>query len=373
MEITAAVVRAKGGDATLERLRLEDPRADEVLVRIVATGVCHADLFIRDQIYPVPPPVVLGHEGAGVVERVGSDVTRLAPGDPVVVTYGSCGSCESCNEGAANYCHEHFARNFLCQRPDGSSPLRNGDEVVRGCFFGQSSFATHALCQQRNVVKVPADAPLELLGPLACGVQTGAGAVMQAFDVEPGRSVAVYGAGSVGLSAVMAAHVRGASPLVAVDREPSRLSLARSLGATHVVDARTSDVAEAVREATGGGSRYALDTTGSPQVIRAAVDALAVRGVCGTVGANTPDTEVCLNLIHVMAAGRTFRGIVEGDVDPHTFIPELIELHRAGRFPFDRIVTTYPFAEINQAFADVEAGRTIKAVLLMGESLPAAH
>jgi len=355
----------------LERLRIEEPRADEVLVRIVATGVCHADLFIRDQVYPVGLPVVLGHEGAGVVERVGSAVTGVEPGDPVVVTYSWCGECESCRDGMPGYCREHFERNFLCQRPDGTSPLRNGDEVVRGCFFGQSSFATHALCPARSVVKVPADVPLELLGPLACGVQTGAGAIMRALDVEPGRSVAVFGVGSVGLSAIMAAKLRGASPIVAVDVIPSRLAVARSLGATHLVDARTGDVAEAVREATGGGSRYALDTTGSPQAIRQAVDSLAVRGVCGTVGANAPGTEVCLDLIHMMAHGRTFRGIVEGDVDPQTFIPELIDLHRAGRFPFDRIVTTFPFEEINQAFAAVEAGRTIKAVLLMGESPPA--
>lgn len=373
MEITAAVIRAKGGDAALERLRLEDPRADEVLVRIVATGICHADLFIRDQIYPVPPPVVLGHEGAGVVERVGAGVTTVAPGDHVVITYNACGECESCRDGARNYCHEHFERNFLCQRADGSSPLRNGDEIVRGYFFGQSSFATHAICREIGIVKVPGDAPLELLGPLACGVQTGAGAVMQAFDVQPGQSVAVIGTGSVGLSAVIAAHLRGAAQIVAVDRSPERLAKAQSLGATHAVDARTADVAEAIRAASTGGCHFALDTTGSPEAIRAAVDALAVRGVCGTVGANAPDTEVHLNLIHMMGAGRTFRGIVEGDVDPQTFIPELIELHRQGRFPFDQIVTTYPFDEINKAFADVEAGRTIKAVLLMGESPPAAH
>jgi len=367
MEITAAVTRAKGGPASLERLRLEEPRADEVLVRIVATGVCHADLFIRDQVYPVPPPVVLGHEGAGVVERVGRDVTAVAPGDHVVVTYNACGECEQCREGARNYCHEHFERNFVCARPDGSSPLSNGDELVRGYFFGQSSFATHAICREIAVVKVPDDAPLELLGPLACGVQTGAGAVMQAFDVQPGRSMAVFGVGSVGLSAVMAAHLRGASPIVAVDRSPARLTMARSLGATHAIDAREDGLAEAVRELTGGGSHYALDTTGSPQVIRAAVDSLTVRGVCGTVGANAPGTEVCLDLLHMMGAGRTFRGIVEGDVDPRTFIPQLIELHSAGRFPFDRIVTTYPFEQINQAFADVESGRTIKAVLRMDE------
>lgn len=371
MEITAAVVRAKGADASLERLRLEDPRADEVLVRVVATGVCHADLFIRDQVYPVGLPVVLGHEGAGLVERVGSEVTGLAPGDRVVVTYSWCGVCESCRDGLPGYCVEHFERNFLCRRPDGSSPLHDGRDVVHGCFFGQSSFATHALAPARSVVKVPADAPLALLGPLACGVQTGAGAVMRAFDVEPGCSVAVFGAGSVGLSAVMAAQLRGASPIVAVDLSPTRLTLASALGATHTVDARTADVADAVRAATAGGARYALDTTGAPQAIRQAIDSLAIRGVCGTVGANAPGTEVCLDLIHVMGGGRTFRGIVEGDVDPHVFIPELIELHRAGRFPFDRIVTTYPFEQINQAFADVEAGRTIKAVLLMGESPPA--
>jgi aryl-alcohol dehydrogenase len=366
MEITAAVTRTKGGEARLERLVLDEPRPDEVLVRVIGVGICHADLFIRDQIYPVELPVVLGHEASGVVERVGGEVVDLAVGDHVVVTYNSCGACESCAEGEPQYCHDFYRRNFACERDDGSSPFRGRDEVVRGYFFGQSSFASHILVPGRSVVKVPNEAPLELLGPLACGVQTGAGAIMQALAVPAGRSVAIYGVGSVGLSAVMAARLRGASPIVAVDRESARLDMARELGATHVVDAERQDVVAEVRRASGQGTHFALDTTGSPAVIRQAVDALAVRGVCGTVGGNSPETEVSLNLIHMMASGRTFRGIVEGDVDPHTFIPELIALQREGRLPFDRIIRTYPFSQINQAIADVEAAETIKAVLLMG-------
>lgn len=366
IEITAAVTRSKGGEASLERLRLDSPRPDEVTVRVVGVGICHADLFMRDQVYPVETPVVLGHEAAGIVEQTGTAVTVVEVGDRVVVSYNSCGICETCAEGSPQYCLDFYRRNFACEREDGSSPFVAEGETVRGYFFGQSSFATHVLAPERAVVKVPAGIRLELAAPLACGVQTGAGAVLKALDVPAGASFAVYGAGSVGLSAVMAARHRGAAPIVAVDRNPARLEAALELGATHVVDAREGSVVEEVKEATGGaGARFALDTTGSPEVIRQAIDALGVRGVCGTVGANRPETEIALNLIDMMASGRTFRGIVEGDVDPHTFIPELIALQQGGSLPFDRIIETYPFARINDAIADVEAGKTIKAVLVM--------
>jgi aryl-alcohol dehydrogenase len=350
---------------SLETLELEAPRADEILVRVVATGVCHTDIAMRDQTFPVPQPVVLGHEGAGVVEAVGAAVRSVAPGDHVVMSYDSCGSCPSCDAQQATYCYDFFGRNFASARPDGSTSLANGDGAIHSNFFGQSSFASYALCRERNVVKVPNDVPLELLGPLACGVQTGAGAVFNAFAIAPGQSFAVFGAGSVGLSAVMAAKVAGASPIVAVDVNDARLALARELGATHVINASEENPSEAIVALTGAGVDYALEATGIPAVIRQAVESLAPRGVCGIVGAGPAGSEVTLDVLHIMTAGRTLRGIVEGDAVPKTFIPRLIDLYRDGKFPFDRLVEFYPFERLNDAVADSEHGRVVKAVVRM--------
>lgn len=365
MLIEAAVTRATHAPMSLETLQLDEPREDEILVRVVATGVCHTDIAMRDQTFPVPQPVVLGHEGAGIVERVGDAVTRVAPGDCVVMSYDSCGSCPSCVEHEPTYCYDFFGRNFAAVRPDGSTSLSSGGAAVGSNFFGQSSFATFALCRERNVVNVSSDVPLELLGPLACGVQTGAGAVMNSLKVGPGRSFAVFGSGSVGLSAIMAARVVGATTIVAVDINDQRLELARELGATHVVHAGKENPSAAIVELTGAGVDFALEATGRPAVIRQAVESLAPRGVCGIVGAGAVGSEVTLDVLHLMTAGRTLRGIVEGDADPQTFIPALIDLYRDGRFPFDKLVTYYSFADLNRAIEDSENGSVVKAIVRM--------
>ncbi len=350
---------------SFETLDLEEPRDDEILVRVVATGVCHTDIAMRDRTFPVPQPVVLGHEGAGIVERVGSGVSAVAPGDHVVMSYNSCGTCPSCAAHAATYCYDFFGRNFAATRPDGSTSLSAAGSAVHSNFFGQSSFANFALCRERNVVKVAPDLPLDILGPLACGFQTGAGAVMNALQVGPGQSFAVFGSGSVGLSAVMAARAAGAATIVAVDVNPARLALALELGATHTVHARAGDPSAAIVKLTGAGVDFALEATGIPAVIRQAVESLAPRGVCGIVGAGPVGSEVTLDVLHIMTAGRTLRGIVEGDAAPQTFIPQLIELYRAGRFPFDRLIRFYPFDQLNAAIADSESGTVVKAVVRM--------
>ena len=209
MQITAAVARAKNAPLSLEEVSLAEPRADEVLVRLVAAGICHTDISMRDHIiYPVPHPVVLGHEGAGIVERIGAGVTRLAAGDPVILTSASCGHCPSCDSGLPIYCYEFNDRNFTGTRIDGSSPLSKGGEIIH-YYQGQSSFATHAVIRERSVVKVPKEAPLEMLAPLGCGIMTGAGAVINSLGVGIDDSVAVFGTGSVGLSAIMAAKLVG--------------------------------------------------------------------------------------------------------------------------------------------------------------------
>ncbi|MEI9963855.1 MAG: NAD(P)-dependent alcohol dehydrogenase [Caulobacteraceae bacterium] len=363
----AAVVRQKGGPFVIEDIGVSEPRRDEVLVRIVAAGMCHTDMVARDQMYPVPQPIVLGHEGAGVVEKVGEDVTKVAPGDHVVLTFLPCGHCRACLEGAPAGCENLNALNFSGQRPDGSHALcDHAGAALFDRFFGQSSFASLAVANQRNVVKVRKDAPLEILGPLGCGVQTGAGAVLNALKVGAGDSFAVFGAGAVGLSAVLAAAATGATTIIAVDVVPSRLELARTLGATHVIDGRTEKAVEVIRGITGSGVDASLDTTGRPEIVRAAVEALRQRGRCGIVGASNLGTNLEIDANDLMQGCKQIRGIIEGDSVPDVFIPHLIELYMQGRFAFDKLVKVYPFDQINEAAHDSERGVTIKPVIRIG-------
>ncbi len=364
MKVTAAVVREKSGPFSVEEFELEEPRAGEVLVRIVATGMCHTDVIVRNQWYPTPLPVVLGHEGAGIVERVGEGVARVEPGDHVVLTFDSCGRCANCLIGKPSYCVSAFDLSFGGSRPDGSHALSRGTEMVNDRFFGQSSFATYALANERNAVKVREDIPLELLGPLGCGIQTGAGGVMNSLRPEAGSSIVVFGSGAVGMSAIMAAKVVGCARIIAVDINPRRLELALELGATHAIDGSEVDAVAEIRCITGDGADYSLETTANPKVFRQAVDSLRSLGVCGLIGGAPLGTEVALDM-NTILFGRTVRGIIQGDSVPQVFIPRLADLYAQGRFPFDRLVKAYPLEEINQAAEDSESGRVFKPVLRM--------
>ena len=362
MDIKAAVVFEKSGEFSIEQIEMSEPLDDEVLVRTVAVGICHTDLAARDQHLPIPLPSVFGHEGAGVVEKVGARVTKVQPGDHVAVSWDCCGACPSCKSGKDSYCHNFFLHNFNGARPDGTTTLRKGDQVVHGSFFGQSSFAEFVLANERNVVKVRNDVPLEILGPLGCGVQTGAGAVMNALNAHAGASIAVFGAGTVGMSAILAALVRGCTTIIAVDINADRLELAKEFGATHTVNAGEADPVEVIRDLTGGGAEFSLECVGNPKVLRQAVDVLPRCGICGLLGAVPPGTEVGLDMDLIMN-GRTVRGIIEGDAIPDLFIPKLIELYAQGRFPFDRLIKFYPFDDINKAVEDMEKGLVVKPVL----------
>jgi len=365
MEIQAAVVKEKGGKFEIETMELEDPRGDEVLVRVAGCGVCHTDLAIRDQYYPTPLPCVLGHEGSGVVEKVGNRVTSVKPGDHVVMSYLSCGKCNTCKDGKMGYCPDFFGCNFSGGRLDGSSPLSQDGKRLNGCFFSQSSFASHCLANERNVVKAPEDIPLELLGPLGCGIMTGAGGVINALKPAAGSTIAVFGVGTVGISAIMGARICGCTKIVAVDINEERLELAKSFGATHGVNGKETDAVEAIREITGGpGVQYSLEAIGNPMVTRQAVDSLCTTGVCGLIGAAPLGSEAKIDM-NMVLFGRTLRGIIEGDAIPQKFIPELIELYRQGRFPIDKMVTYYDFKDINQAVEDLEKGKVIKGIIKM--------
>jgi len=365
MEITAAVVREARQPFAIEQARIVEPLGDEVLVRIVGVGLCHTDLIARDQTLPYPLPAVLGHEGSGIVERIGPQVSKVAPGDHVVLTFASCGDCPTCRYGRPAYCNDFAMRNFAGLRAAGGSALCSHDgSALCGGFFGQSSFASYAMASQCNVVKIPSDVPLDIMGPLGCGIQTGAGAVLNALRPAPGSSIAIFGAGPVGMAALLAARVAQCSPIIVVDLKPSRLDLALELGATHAVNAATSDPVAAIMALTGGrGAAFSIECTGAPAVVRQAVDSIRVTGTCGLVGTAPFGAETALD-INSLVLGRTIRGIVEGDSLPDAFIPQLVELWREGRFPFDRLIRFYRLEEINRAVEDVKRGDVLKPVLL---------
>jgi aryl-alcohol dehydrogenase len=360
----AAVVESGGAPFTLSDVELDEPGPHEAVVRMVATGLCHTDLGVASGGLPFPLPGVLGHEGAGVVEAVGPSVTGVAPGDHVVLSFTSCGDCRNCRGGHPAYCATWLPLNLIGgRRADGTSTISRDGEALGGHFFGQSSFAERALVDERSLVKVDPEVPLASIAPLGCGVQTGVGAVWNVLKPVTGSTVVVLGAGAVGLSAVMAAALTPATTIVAVDRVAERLSLAKELGATHTVNAAEADLGDALAVITGGqGADGVVETTGNVGVLRQGVDALAARGTLVVVGAPPFGTEVALD-VNGLLGGKQVVGLTLGDAETQTFIPALVRLVKEGRLPLHRLISTYPFADIDQAVRDMSAGKTIKPVL----------
>ena len=364
MQISAAVVQEVGAPFTLTDVDIQDPAPDEVLVQIAGAGICHTDIAVQHGHLPFPLPGVLGHEGSGTVVSVGADVTTVVPGDHVAISFNSCESCRQCAKGQPAYCHSFLEYNFGGVRADGTSGLASAGTKLGANFFGQSSLATHALAHERNVVKLPAGAPIELAGPLGCGVQTGAGAVLNSLDVQPGSTVVVAGAGAVGLSAVMAAVVREAASIIAVDLQPSRRALAVELGATHAIDPKAGPLPEQIKDICPEGADYAIDTTAVTPVVEQLVASLGMRGMLGLIGVPAdPEAVFSVGLFQPPLTGLTIRGIIEGDADPESFIPYLLDLHKQGRFPFDKLITTMPLDQINEAVEAMHRGEILKAVL----------
>jgi len=368
-DITAAVLREPFEPWTIEKAVLEAPRDDEVLVRIVATGICHSDMTVRDRYLPTPLPAVLGHEGAGIVEAVGATVTHVAVGDHVVLAPASCGRCAQCASGNPMRCVQFGLLNIMGMRPDGSSPICGcSGERLGGMFFGQSSFATHSVVAARSVVKIPEDVPLELMGPLGCGLMTGSGTVLNALKPGPGSSIVVFGTGAVGLAAMMAAVASGCTTVIAVDIHDNRLTLAKELGATHTINSSAGNPVEAVRAILPEGVDFSVDTSALPPVIRQAVECLGSGGRCAFIGVSKAGAEVTVPVNAL--SSKTMGFVVEGDAIPHLFIPKLITLWRQGKFPFEKLVRYYPLSEINKAAADSESGVTLKPILVIDPDSP---
>jgi aryl-alcohol dehydrogenase len=365
MKITAAVVRERSGAFNIEPLDLCDPRADELLVEVVASGMCQTDLHGRDGYYATPYPAVFGHEGAGIVRATGRGVTTCKPGDHVVMSYPWCGECPNCRSARQSYCIDAFPLKMSGTRADGSTLHAQDGKPVYSAFFQQSSFGNFTIANERYAVKVRDDAPLELLGPLACGGQTGAGAVLNVMKPKAGDSFVVFGVGAVGLSGLMAAKIAGCDPIIAVDVHDTRLALARALGATHTINhsGRTDVVAE-IRKITGLGARFTLETSALAPVFREAVEALMPAGTCVLLGSARAGTEVTFET-PFLQNGRTVRGVIQGDSVPQEFIPQLADYMMAGRFPVERMVTFYDLADINRAASESTSGATIKPVIRM--------
>lgn len=364
VDTLAAVVNKTGAPFEIETLQLSQPRPDEVMVELEACGICHADIAAQHGGIPFPLPGVLGHEGAGRVTATGANVTDLAVGDRVVLSFTFCGTCASCLAGLPGYCATWPVLNLVGGgRIDGSCSFHRGDQAVHSHYFGQSSFSHRVLVAARAAVKVPDDIPAAVLAPLGCGVQTGVNAAQNVLRPKVGDKVAVFGAGSVGLSAVMGLALTGASQVIAVDVHKGRLELARELGATDIIDASACDVGAEIKRLTGGaGVNGAIETSGNVTVLKGAIAALAPAGTCVVVGV-PHGVPAELDVLDLVARGLRVVGTNQGDAIPRIAIPRLIELYRQGRLPVDRIVSEFAFEAINDAVSASLDGSVVKAVL----------
>ena len=362
----AAVLNQPNGPFKIEAVSVSPPQAGEVRVAIKAVGICHTDLVVASGAMGLQFPAVLGHEGAGIVEAIGAGVASVKVGDKVLLTFNSCGHCKPCSHDEPAYCQQFVPLNMVCARADGSTRLHRSDAPVADNFFGQSSFASYAIANERNVLKVDDDADLAVLAPLGCGIQTGVGAVLRSLEGKPGEALVVIGGGAVGLSALLGGKIAGCATIVVIEPQEGRRSLASELGATHVIDPNAGDVAQAVRAILPDGADMVVDTSGFMPVVEQAVNMIANRGRIGLVGVpGSLDAALPVPVVQWITIGGTVRGIIEGDSDPKVFLPELIAHHKAGRLPIEAFTKTYPFDQINQAIADAHTGSCVKAVLTL--------
>ncbi|MFS0823100.1 NAD(P)-dependent alcohol dehydrogenase [Bacillus sp. 1P02SD] len=367
MKIKAAVVNKVNEPYEIEELILSEMRDDEILIKIVASGICHSDDGRRTGVSIHSFPTVLGHEGSGIVEVVGKNVREFDKGDHVVISYHYCGQCENCKTGHPASCNHWVDFNLLGTRDDGSYVFNREDGTPVTNFFGQSSFSTYSLVHEANLTKVDPSVDLRLVGPLGCGFLTGSGTVFNGLKPQPASSIAIFGTGSVGLAAMMAAKISGCTRVICIDIHDNRLEIARELGATHTINSKNLDVLEEIKKITKNkGVNYTVDTTGVPAVMRTSVEVLAIGGVAAPVAA-TPKSMEINPLADLTMYNRSIKGVLIGNAIPQLSIPQLIEFYEAGSFAFDKLVKFYKFDEINQASEDSLSGKVIKPILIIDE------
>ena len=374
MRVKAAILETMGAPApyaksrplTIREVELDSPGAGEVLVQIKAAGLCHSDLSVIDGSRPRPMPMLLGHEATGEVVELGDGVRSLAVGDAVVFSFvPMCGHCGPCACGRPVLCEPGAAANARGSLLGGATRLRDADDAPLHHHLGVSGFAEYAVVSERSAVRIDADLPPRIAALFGCAVLTGVGAVVNTAGTLPGQSVAVFGLGGVGLSSILGAAASSAWPLVAIDIVPEKLALARELGASHCIDAREGDVVARVREATGSGVDYAIETAGSERVLADAYAATRRGGTTITVGLPAPDRMLSLPAVSLVAEERTLKGSYMGSAIPARDIPRYVALYRAGRLPVDRLLThVLALDEINEGFDRLARGEAIRQVLL---------
>ena len=362
VKITAAVAVKAKAPLVFRDLELADPEGNEILVRTVATGVCHTDLLLRDGIFGPPAPVIPGHEGVGFIEVVGPNVQNLKVGDAVALSQSSCGYCADCRRSHPMNCQNYTQYNLTGLRPNRKKAIVC--EEIGSSFVGQSSFATYILATENNAALLPSENfDLTDAAPLGCGMATGAGTVINAMKPAIGSTIAIFGAGAVGMAAVMAARIRRCSRIIIVDLLQQRLDMAKELGATHAIDGGDPDVLEQIQALTGGGADFAIDAVGIIPVILNAIKCTRAGGHIVLLGLDALGKDIPIPL-DLMVFNRKIQGAILGDQIPQLFIPQMVQLNQAGLFPFERLITKYPFSKINEAIADSEAGRVIKPVIV---------
>jgi len=357
----AAVAYPDGG-VQIRDAWLDDPRADEVRVRVEACGICATDLEAR---HLVELPAVFGHEGVGVVEEVGREVQAVRVGDRVIVSYPWCGACPHCCGDRPFHCDDIVRLKFAGSRADGSRPISVDGRAVASAFFQQSTFATHANVPARDLVVVDSNLPCELLAALPCGVLTGAGTVANVLQVKRQDALLVAGVGAVGLAAVMTARRLGVRSIVAIDIHPSRRSLASELGAHHALDGRAADLPAQLRAIEPRGFDAVLDTTGRAPVIATLIEHLTMGARLALVTTPPPTAAPVFPLESLFYRAATLCSVIVGLAVPQRFLPQLLEWYRAGEFPVDRLVQPFPFEQIEAAFAAMASGAVVKPVLTM--------
>ena len=362
----AAVLYEAGQQLVVEEVELDEPQANEILIKLEAVGVCHTDLSYMNGSIPCPLPVVVGHEGCGIVEKVGPGVTSVQPGDKVVtMVIFSCGKCQFCATGRTTRCVENLNVMMMAELPFfAGKRIHKGDQYMSQ-LFGLGSFAEYCVVHERSAIKVRPDAPSEVVCLLGCGISTGLGTAINTANIRPGNSIVVYGIGGVGLAAIMGAKLAGAGNLIAVDTANNKLEMATELGADHVINAtEVEDPIAKVMELTGGlGADVAIECAGVASVMQQAFGSINNGGVCVIAGM-APITDSLTFMPFEFLLGKTITGGVQGDIVASVDIPKFIDMYMDGKLPIDKLITkTYSLDQVNEAFEAMENKEVLRSVI----------